>query len=403
MFVSGFATSYRPPELASRSYRVFMRLAKGESAHICLETKKYLMLASGFAALPKLAIESDSELTDAPLTHSTEELLKSVKLPPKPTEITEDYDIEALEHQFERVKSDNDSDNSPTSSRSSSFDGIDSATPITPHKTNISSLPPPLPPRRLGSSDIRRLHANLESRLLPFWSSVLPGRTIRIHLFASPHQPSLPGEPQYKVYKDGLDHGPIASIDVATGPDGSFQTRFKVKWEDMCQHPGALHIAFGDPVQEHELMVVAELLPLPPSPSSASSRSSTSTSSSAESSQTDLSRPFMNSQFDSSKTFTYPLSNSIPSPPSPPVVVSPPTVIRIPITHSPIRVISDIDDTVKLSNILSGARIVFNNVFVKDLKDSVIPGMGQWYTEMWKKGVRFHYVVSAIDIIPHEL
>jgi phosphatidate phosphatase APP1 len=56
----------------------------------------------------------------------------------------------------------------------------------------------------------------------------------------------------------------------------------------------------------------------------------------------------------------------------------------------------DIDDTVKLSNILSGARAVFHNVFVKDLRDNVIPGMGPWYMNMWKRGVRFHYVMSDL-------
>ena len=60
------------------------------------------------------------------------------------------------------------------------------------------------------------------------------------------------------------------------------------------------------------------------------------------------------------------------------------------------RVISDIDDTVKLSNIVSGARAVFHNVFVKEMRDIIIPGMGEWYNEMWRRGVRFHYVVCSV-------
>jgi phosphatidate phosphatase APP1 len=68
---------------------------------------------------------------------------------------------------------------------------------------------------------------------------------------------------------------------------------------------------------------------------------------------------------------------------------------RVPLTYSPIRVISDIDDTVKLSGVHCGARAVFHNVFVKDLEDNLIPGMGEWYSEMWRRGVRFHYVVSS--------
>ena len=54
---------------------------------------------------------------------------------------------------------------------------------------------------------------------------------------------------------------------------------------------------------------------------------------------------------------------------------------------------------VKMSNILSRARTVFHNVFVKEMKDIVIPGMGEWYNEMWRRGVRFHYVVSGCFLI----
>jgi phosphatidate phosphatase APP1 len=34
-------------------------------------------------------------------------------------------------------------------------------------------------------------------------------------------------------------------------------------------------------------------------------------------------------------------------------------------------------------------------VFVKELRDIVIPGMGEWYNEMWRRGVRFHYVSNG--------
>ena len=78
---------------------------------------------------------------------------------------------------------------------------------------------------------------------------------------------------------------------------------------------------------------------------------------------------------------------------TPPVQIAT-TSERVSLTYCPIRVISDIDDTVKLSGVHCGARVVFQNVFVKDLEESLIPGMGEWYTEMWRRGVRFHYVVS---------
>ncbi|KAF7976351.1 hypothetical protein HWV62_6895 [Athelia sp. TMB] len=54
-----------------------------------------------------------------------------------------------------------------------------------------------------------------------------------------------------------------------------------------------------------------------------------------------------------------------------------------------------------MSGIVSGARAVFRNVFVKEMRDLVIPGMGDWYNEMWRRGVRFHYVSNGpFELIP---
>jgi phosphatidate phosphatase APP1 len=72
--------------------------------------------------------------------------------------------------------------------------------------------------------------------------------------------------------------------------------------------------------------------------------------------------------------------------------------IKVPLSYTPVRVISDIDDTVKTANILAGARAIFYTVFVQDLVELVIPGMGDWYDKMWRRGARFHYVVGSFVI-----
>jgi hypothetical protein len=187
-------------------------------------------------------------------------------------------------------------------------------------------------------SDLRRLHSNLESRLLPFWSTTLSARTVRVGLFVPTSE-----VPTFRHHD--LHRAPLAVREVFTAADGSFQTRFTIPWEEICQHPNGVQVAFSDRSHEHDLVVSGSLLASPSSPFDVSTPERT-------------------------------------------------TSVRIPLTYSSVRLISDIDDTVKLSNIRSGARTVFYNVFVKDLKESVIPGMGEWYTDMWKRGVRFHYVVS---------
>ena len=123
-------------------------------------------------------------------------------------------------------------------------------------------------------------------------------------------------------------------------------------------------MAFLDPNFEHDFSVSAELMPLPLSSPSTPNMS----------------------------TEPHPVL-----PPTPHLMLPVPIVKtseRVFLTYSPVRVISDIDDTVKLSGVHCGARAVFHNVFVKDLEDNLIPGMGEWYGEMWRRGVRFHYVVS---------
>ena len=278
------------------------------------------------------------------MSNSTENLLASVNLPPRPSEISEDYEIEILEQQFRQLNtanqdpdtSESDLQTSAPSPPSLSFSpNIPSATP----STSVTSI----------SSSIYRLHANLESRMHPFWATALTSRTVRICIFASP--PNQAGFPEQQ-------YPPLAVSDVQTDATGYFSATLTVSWEDICHHPGTKHIISGNKVEEHDVSIVTEIFPPPPP------------------AQTPSSRPLdlhNSSQYTATAT----------------------SMLIVPITHSPLRVISDIDDTVKFSNILSGPRSVFRNVFVKELSDITIPGMAEWYTEMWRGGVRFHYVVSA--------
>jgi hypothetical protein len=155
---------------------------------------------------------------------------------------------------------------------------------------------------------------------------------------------------------------PLEASEATTDADGAFKIRFMIPWETLCTHPKGAPMAFFDPNREHDFSVTAELMPL---------------------------------------SLSSPSTPNIPTKPflSPPHLMPPAPIAktreRVPLTYCPIRVISDIDDTVKLSGVHCGARAVFHNVFVKDLEANLIPGMGEWYSEMWCRGVRFHYVVSS--------
>ena len=60
-----------------------------------------------------------------------------------------------------------------------------------------------------------------------------------------------------------------------------------------------------------------------------------------------------------------------------------------------ISIISDIDDTVKHTSILSGARELFRNTFVRDLGSMSIDGVREWYSSLVDLGVQIHYVSNS--------
>jgi len=290
-----------------------------------------------------------------PLSRSTEELLSHIHLPPRPEEVSDTYDTDALDRQFRRAQLQSDGRSLYPSSAASSSADIGAALEEADERIGQGQSTPSLP-----DSLIRQMHANLEARLQPFWSSVLPNRTVRISLFASPHidDPSK-GLPQDEELR------PITSVEAITQADGSFQAQIVIQYEQLCHHPTSLHIAFGRELTEHYLLASAELQKAQPL-------------------YVMTGETPQYAQYHSSRRPAQDLSE--------PTTTS---TVTIPISHSPIRVISDIDDTVKDSGVLNGARAVFHNVFVKDLKDCVVEGMGEWYTEMYKQGIRFHYVVRA--------
>lgn len=60
-----------------------------------------------------------------------------------------------------------------------------------------------------------------------------------------------------------------------------------------------------------------------------------------------------------------------------------------------ISLISDVDDTIKRSNISAGAREIFRNTFVRELADLTVDGVKEWYDEMHKLGVNIHYCSNS--------
>ncbi|KAJ3526906.1 hypothetical protein NM208_g10966 [Fusarium decemcellulare] len=60
-----------------------------------------------------------------------------------------------------------------------------------------------------------------------------------------------------------------------------------------------------------------------------------------------------------------------------------------------VSLISDIDDTVKRSNISAGAKEIFRNTFIRDLSDLSVEGVREWYNRMHELGVSIHYCSNS--------
>ncbi|KAI1088195.1 hypothetical protein F5B19DRAFT_496619 [Rostrohypoxylon terebratum] len=60
-----------------------------------------------------------------------------------------------------------------------------------------------------------------------------------------------------------------------------------------------------------------------------------------------------------------------------------------------VSLISDIDDTVKRSNIALGTKEVFRNTFARDLHDLTVDGVQDWYGALHDLGVRVHYCSNS--------
>ncbi|KAF9563524.1 hypothetical protein EC968_004824 [Mortierella alpina] len=58
-----------------------------------------------------------------------------------------------------------------------------------------------------------------------------------------------------------------------------------------------------------------------------------------------------------------------------------------------ISIISDIDDTIKETNVSAGARIILRNTFLSDMRD--VPGMSKVYKQWWEQGAAIHYVSNS--------
>lgn len=286
---------------------------------------------------------------------------------------------------------------------------VDSPPP--PQKRSSSTASDLTTPSRSNTSDVAftnpqylsLAHEFLDSRLRPFWSSVLPFRRVALSMYTIPLKA---GEEPPTPDAELLRQEPLMRTTFTTNGQGHFAHHFVIPWQRICTHPQSVPMAFADdPANDRTdwgLVIHAELLS-EEGPDRLIQASASSTPyeervprrvSSATSFFSSAEIPNQNDGDGNEEMGLMGLGLSR-------TAVTSDVVIGIS-RPGGIRVISDLDDTVKHSDILSGPREVFRNVFCRRLEDIAVPGMGELYQEMTREGMSsLHFVSnSPFELFP---
>lgn len=171
--------------------------------------------------------------------------------------------------------------------------------------------------------DLPRLHENLNSRLLPFFGQKLPGRKVRISIY-----PVVPSNiPPWNK--------PLATKIITTAAGGSFKTNISITSKEIKKllEAGAVEGGISG-LERMELKVVTELL--------------------------EIEKPGENLLNSSSLGYE---NLKVNSQDSRSLLVG---------KDGGVRLISDIDDTIKWTEVLGGTRKIFRNVFVREVDEIIV-------------------------------
>jgi len=193
LHISGFASSLRPPEQATRSQKAFMAIARR------------------MAALPPLPAGDISYAGDDPqASSSTQDLLRPQAL--------EADEMQALRAELAEM---------PVELRPS----------IT---REMATTPESIPPEQL-----RRMHANVNQRLQPFWASSIQNRPVKLSIFSAMEEDEdqIIQATSFSPLEQG--RRPLFTVQTSTDAQGTFTEQIKIPYEIIATHPEALSIAFG--------------------------------------------------------------------------------------------------------------------------------------------------------------
>ena len=223
------------------------------------------------------------------------------------------------------------------------------------HPSSFSSMPSPTTSSTLGGSlywnsrsfdELHQLHANLNQRLKSYWVYRSAGVDVRIEV-----APVIRGA---VAQNEAGERILLAATRLTTDSTGQFSHRLVVPWH-MLSSFCAFHTSSLQ-AQPHDIEAIEVRASLAPSQD-------------VSNATTEFTEPLGATQW-----ARYQLEED---------------------GNRKVRIISDIDDTVKHTGVLHGVKRVLRNVFVLPYHECEVPGVSRWYHAMTKAGAGLHYVTNA--------
>ncbi|KDN41871.1 hypothetical protein K437DRAFT_275318 [Tilletiaria anomala UBC 951] len=247
----------------------------------------------------------------------------------------------------------------------------------------------------LGRSlpELQQLQRNLESRLHAFWMYRVEHREVRIEI-----EPTFSNKVQSEWAEHGIEEPRgmlLATTTLWTNSSGCFEHKLIIPWcmlESYCEHHEATRGVH--PVEIVGLRMRAVLLKHKNPSQKASEpvmRGEGSAQSEVPLGATSYGYPQVSKEAGENRS-------------RPPdhfknhVDAESTLWMELDVTDDgrrKVRVISDIDDTVKHTDIVGGIKSVFQNVFVKPFNEVTVDGVARWYQAMTAAGAPVHYVSNA--------
>ncbi|GAA5848895.1 hypothetical protein JCM8547_006382 [Rhodosporidiobolus lusitaniae] len=255
-----------------------------------------------------------------------------------------------------------------------------STLPSSSSSDEIEPWPLPFPPSSFTTSQLTQYHQNVHSRLLPFLGLKLPDRRVRVTVSSAQSGEVL-----------------LTEYVTTSAPGGGWTTEFVLSGETIAELVSS-HSQEGEVEEEDpplNLTITAELLAPEPVtyaeiPSSAPVEVSGGGRGGRAATAAAPTREVRRAPEGWEETSKVTAMDKVDVP------VGGEVEKGEGVGRGEVRVVSDVDDTVKWTEVVKGTKTIFRNCFVRELKDVRVPGMASWYRHLSAHhSAHFHYVSNS--------